>query len=112
MQGTVNDCKMEAPHLCVMVFSRPQKVGWGRGARPPGFFPFPPASVFMYFAFSPCTNTASSAQQRVFASSSSLVTKASEVTYCFCNPLIELTNCFLINYRIKSVDVCYKSKLT
>lgn len=86
-------------HRCVMPFSRAQKTGWGRGSRPPAFLPLPPASVLMCFAFSPCTKTASRAQHSVLAFPSSLVTTASEETYCFCRALMELTSCFLISCR-------------
>lgn len=97
-------------HRCVMLFSRPQKTGWGSGRRLPAFFPFPPVSVFMCFAFSPCTKTASRALQRVLAFPSSLVTTASEETYCFCSALIALTSCFLISCNTGGAGLGSKDK--
>lgn len=74
---------------------RLQKKGWGSGPLSP-FLLRPPDSVRTYLLLIPWMKMASRAQQRRFASPSSLVTTASDVTYRFCRALSDWASFSLI----------------
>lgn len=84
-----------AAYRWVTLLRRLQKKGWGSGPLSP-FLLRPPDSVRTYLLLMPWMKMASRAQQRRFASPSSLVTTSSDVTYRFCRALSDWASLSLI----------------